>query len=229
MQCIILAAGRGTRMKELTKNTPKPMVRVFDKPLLEHKIEMLPKDIDEVILVIGYLGEQVIEHFGDEWNGRKIAYIFQESLNGTGGAIHSAKELVSGNFLVTMGDDLYGTEDLRKLISGGPAVLAKKMDEPFSAGLLRIDENGNLWEIIEKAEIPEEGFMNTGAYLLTPEFFEYELVPISETEFGLPQTLVKMAENNPVRVELAEMWVQVGKPEDIPKAEEFLMNKTIRK
>jgi len=222
MQCVILAAGLGTRMKNLTENTPKPMVQVLGKPLLEHKIEMLPDVVDEVILVIGYLGEQVSTYFGNEWKGRKISYVFQEKLNGTGGAIHSVKDKISGGFLVTMGDDLYGKEDISRLASGGLAVLAKKMDKPFTAGILHADDEGKLLEIIEKAEIPEAGLMNTGAYFLTPKFFEYKLVPVNATEFGLPQTLAVMAREYPVRIELAESWLQIGKPEDIEKAEEYV-------
>ncbi len=96
------------------------------------------------------------------------------------------------------------------------------MPNPFSAGILHTDEQGNLLEIIEKTAIPEIGLMNTGAYALTQDFFEYELVPISDTEFGLPQTLACMTKKYPVKVVSANLWLQVGKPEDIPNAEVFL-------
>ena len=121
-----------------------------------------------------------------------------------------------------MGDDLYGKEDLTALAGEDMAVLAKMMPNPFSAGILHTDEQGNLLEIIEKTAIPEIGLMNTGAYALTQDFFEYELVPISDTEFGLPQTLACMTKKYPVKVVSANLWLQVGKPEDIPNAEVFL-------
>ncbi|MFA5831179.1 MAG: sugar phosphate nucleotidyltransferase [Candidatus Paceibacterota bacterium] len=224
MQCVILAAGRGTRMKELTANTPKPMIAVFGEPLLAHKIRMLPETVDDVVLVVGYLGEQIREYFGSEWEGRKISYVFQKNLNGTGGAIREAKDLVCGTFLVIMGDDLYGTDDLARLSEDGMAVLAKKMDKPFSAGILRRNREGNLLEIVEKTETPEIGLMNTGAYALTRDFFEYELVQITKTEFGLPQTLATMAKNHPVKIKPAHSWLRIGCPEDIGMAEDFLRN-----
>ena len=59
MQAVILAAGRGVRMGKLTENTPKPMLSLFGKPMLEWKLEMLPRVIDEVIFVIGYYGSQI--------------------------------------------------------------------------------------------------------------------------------------------------------------------------
>ena len=226
MQCIILAAGRGTRMKELTTNTPKPMVRIFGKPLLEHKMDMLPDCVDEIVLIIGYFGNQIKEYFGFEWKGRKISYVFQKNLNGTGGAIFEAKDCLRQKFLVTMGDDLYGTEDLALLAKNDNALLAKISDIPFSSGVLRTDMDGNLLEIIEKTEIPELGMINTGAYALTSDIFDYEPVQISATELGLPQTIARMSKDRHVKIQLATSWLQVGRPEDLPKAEDFLrMNK----
>lgn len=222
MQCVILAAGRGTRMKNLTEYMPKPMIEVFGKPLLGYKINMLPDHIDEIVLVVGHFGSQIKEYFGSEWNGRRIAYVHQETLNGTGGAIHAAKDMVSGKFLVTMGDDLYGTKDLASLAMYEIAVLAKPSEYPFSAGILRVNEQGNLLEITEKIKTPEMGLINTGAYVLTPDFFEYDLIQISPSEYGLPQTLSAMAKDIPVKVHLADSWLQVSKPEDISKAEDFL-------
>ncbi len=65
MQCVILAAGKGTRLRPLTDNTPKPLVPVAGKPLIDHTIDALPSAIDELILVVGYLGDQLRAHFGN--------------------------------------------------------------------------------------------------------------------------------------------------------------------
>ena len=80
MQLVILAAGRGKRMKTLTENMPKPMLTVLGNDLLEHKISILPKEIDEVIIVIGYLGEKIKKHFGTNFKGKKISYVEQKEL-----------------------------------------------------------------------------------------------------------------------------------------------------
>ena len=65
-------------MRPLTANTPKPMLKVAGKPLLHHLWEALPKEINEVILVVGYLSDQIKEYFGDEFMGRKVDYIYQD-------------------------------------------------------------------------------------------------------------------------------------------------------
>ena len=80
MQAIILAAGRGTRMGELTKETPKPMLKIKNKPILEYKLNALPEEITEVIFVIGYLGDAIKNYFGDFYNGRKIRYVIQKKI-----------------------------------------------------------------------------------------------------------------------------------------------------
>ena len=76
MQCVILAAGKGERMRPLTNDRPKPLVLVLGRPLLEHIIEALPAAIDEIILVVGYRGEQIQKHFGTEYGGRRVHYVW---------------------------------------------------------------------------------------------------------------------------------------------------------
>src|SRR3989344_9593279 len=113
MQAVILAAGRGTRMGKLTEEIPKPMLPLLGKPLLEWKLAMLPRTIDEVVLVVGYLEHRIQEYFGKQWKGRTLRYVYQKSLNGTGGALALTKEIARDRFLVTMGDDLYHPQDLK--------------------------------------------------------------------------------------------------------------------
>ena len=72
MQVVILAAGHGTRMEELTTRVPKPMLDVAGKPLLEYKLEALPDEIDEIVIVTGYLGDFIKRHFGSSYIGKKI-------------------------------------------------------------------------------------------------------------------------------------------------------------
>jgi NDP-sugar pyrophosphorylase family protein len=222
MQCIILAAGLGTRMGELTKHVPKPMLEVAGRPLLAHKIDMLPKEIDEVVLVIGYKGDVVRAYFGDEWHDRRIRYAEQKELNGSAGAVRLARDLVGERFLVTMGDDLYHPEDLADLMRHPLSILGYFVDDATSFGIMTKDAEGNLLEVVERPHGFAKGLVNTGAYVLTQEFFIYEPVHISETETGLPQTLAVMAKDRPVRVESARAWQPVGRPEDLPAAESFL-------
>lgn len=225
MQAVILAAGKGTRMRELCHNCPKPMIQLSGKPLLEWRIESLPESIDEVILIVGYLQEQIKEYFGDEWQGRKITYITQDTLNGTGGAIMLLKPYLTGNVLVTNGDDLYHPDDLKKLIdeaSEGGAVIGMTVNDAEKYGLLEVHSDGSLLAITERPHDKRVGIVNTGTYIITPRFFDFPLVPITETEYGLPQTLALVARKYPVVVTEATAWQPVGCPEDIPFGEEFI-------
>lgn len=223
MQCVILAAGRGTRMGDLTIDTPKPMIEVLGVPMLAHKINMLPASFDEVILVVGYKQHIISDYFGSVWQGRKIMYIEQRELNGTAGAIQLVKDKVQDRFLVTMGDDLYATEDIEKLMQHPLALLGYYTQEAASFGLVTIDANNNLMGVVERPHEIGEGLVNTGAYILNTDFFKYDPVQISETEFGLPQTLVKMSLEYPVKVEVTTHWLPFGNPNDLVLAEQFLM------
>ena len=116
MKIVILAAGKGARMNELTKNTPKPLLSYKGKNLLEHKLDMLPSDITEIIFVIGYLGEKIQEYFGNSYNSIPITYVEQKEMKGTAHALWQCKEYLNEPFIVLMGDDLYDAKDIKKLI-----------------------------------------------------------------------------------------------------------------
>jgi len=227
MQAVILAAGKGTRMGDLCKDTPKPMLKVLGKNLLEHKIDALPDEVDEIIFVIGHLGDQIQKHFGTKHKGRKISYVTLNEIKGTAYALFVAKDLLRGKFLLMMGDDLYGCEDIKKIIKHDHAVLVKKIDGSTPGGKVMLDKKGHLIKIIEdkKGEIAN-GLVNTGLYVLTPKIFEYEPVQLPNSkEFGLPQTMVVMAKDFPVKVVLADFWLNITAPEDL-KLAEAILNKT---
>jgi bifunctional UDP-N-acetylglucosamine pyrophosphorylase/glucosamine-1-phosphate N-acetyltransferase len=222
MQAVILAAGRGTRMGALTENIPKPMVPILGKPLLEWKINALPENIDEVVVTVGYLGEQIKEYFGEEWQGKKMTYVHQETLNGTGGSLQVTREYLHDNSLVTMGDDLYVKEDLERLSVLPYGILGLHTKEAEKFGLLEVNEKQEMISVIERPHGHEEGFINIGGYALGQEIFSIPLVAITETEFGLPQTLAKLTDHIDIPVLTATAWCPVGCPEDIPRAEEFI-------
>jgi dTDP-glucose pyrophosphorylase len=117
MQCVILAAGKGTRLRPLTDNCPKPLVKVAGKPLLDHIVEALPTAVDELIIVVGYLGGMIEDYCGKEFHGRKVTYITQEEQKGTAHALWLCKDLIKGRFLFLFADDLHGKEDLARATS----------------------------------------------------------------------------------------------------------------
>lgn len=215
-------------MAELTNDLPKPMLRINGQPILEYTLANLPEEISEIIFVIGYKGDLIRAHFGNEYKDKKIRYVLQENLNGSAAALHCAKDFLKEKFLVLNGDDLYCRQDLENLINNDSlAVLAKEVDNPGHLGALKTDDNGYLLEIIENPKENYGSLVNTGAYFLNRKFFDYEMVKknpleISEKEFGLPQTLAKMVKDYKVKVKKANFWHPVGYPEDILKAEKII-------
>lgn len=222
MQAVILAAGRGLRMGKLTKKTPKPMLEIKGKPILAYSIECLPIEIDEVILVVGYLKEKIHKFFGDEYDGRKIRYVVQDKLNGTGGAIHIAKDLLKNKFLVLVGDDLYMKKDIDKMIENEIAVLTYEVNDPERFGIIETDNKNRVIDIIEKPKIEGPAMANVGMYVLNKDFFNYPLFDLGNGEYGLPQTLIKMNDKYDIKFVQASNWFPIGKPEDYERANELV-------
>ncbi len=219
MQAVIMAAGEGTRMRPLTYKTPKPMLPVKGKPLLEWTLSFLPDVVDEVIVVVNYLADQIRDYFGDEWQGRKIKYVVQKELNGTGGAVRTCKDLIKDKFLVVNGDDLFYKKDLEKLCREDLAAMAYEVEDPSRFGVFKMDAQGNLLDIIERPPTNENKLANIGAYALNKNFFDYDLVQITEKEFGLPQTLAKMTDKHKVKVIPTTHWFPIGNPDDLARAQ----------
>ncbi|PIT94218.1 hypothetical protein COU00_00165 [Candidatus Falkowbacteria bacterium CG10_big_fil_rev_8_21_14_0_10_43_11] len=230
MQAVILAAGKGVRMRPLTHDIPKPMLKAAGKNLLEHKLDELPNDVDEVIMIIGYLGKQISDYFGHEYKGRKIIYVEQPELLGTGKALWLAKDKIRGKFISLMGDDIYSREDLKQCLAHDWAVLAQKVQGPTRGGRIILKPDGHLQEIIEGEHNHErEHLMNIGLFVLQPDIFNYELVKLPDREeWGLPQTLVKAAQDFDVKIVPASFWLQVTDVNDLKKVEEILKSRKSR-
>jgi bifunctional UDP-N-acetylglucosamine pyrophosphorylase/glucosamine-1-phosphate N-acetyltransferase len=208
-------------MGELTENCPKPMLTIHGKPKLAYSIETLPLVVTDVIGVVGYLKEQIVEYFGDVYEGRRMHYVTQEVFNGTAGAMNLCKNTIEGSrFLVTMGDDLYLRSDLEMLLQYDQALLAYKTYEAQQFGLVDVDDNGFLRGVIERPHDKKEGLINTGAYVLSREYFDVDMVRISEAEYGLPQTLAAMNPGHKTKIVEAKQWMAIGTPDDLQRAQE---------
>ncbi len=215
MQCVILTAGRGTRMGALTDNTPKPLLKFRDKPIIDWTLENLPREINEVIFVIGYLGNRLKASVKNK-NGRKFTFIKQDNLNGTGGALSLCKNILKGKFLALNGDDIYTSGDLSRLIAHNLAVLGF-WSQAWRGSSLLINEDGHLAGIEQNPPEKEEKIANTGAYLLDERFFGYPLATIKNgKEFSIPHTLVAMSQDHKIIVQRASFfWKQINTPDDL--------------
>ena len=226
MRAIILAAGKGTRFGELTKKTPKALLKVSGKPIIEYTLEALPSRIKEVYLVIGHLGEQIRERVGKEYKGVKITYIELKNLTGTATAVWRVKKyLGKEKFLVLYGDDVYSKKDIEKLVRFNWAFgLAKSV--PPTPKYLNIVLDSKKYII--QALYPTAGEMktgiliSTGAYVMDSRIFKYKPVKLSNGEFGLPQTMLTAAKNIPIKGVVMKKWLQINRPKDTKKAEKKL-------
>ncbi len=219
MKTVILAAGKGVRMGELTKDTPKPLLKYKNINLIEHKLNIIPADTTEIILVIGYLGHKIKDYFRDSYRNIPIRYVEQTEAKGTADALWQCKEFLNEPFIVFMGDDIYSQEDVDKLLAikdGAWAIIAYPDKPTAKAGKIVKDENGNLKEIYEDYEgTSQYNLLYTGLCLLTPEVFSKPMFQLSNGEYGLPQSFTQFAREKEIKVFETNNWIRITSPEDL--------------
>lgn len=222
MKLVILAAGKGTRMGDLTKDIPKPMLTVHGKNLIEHKLDVTPLEfVSEIILVVGYLQEVIRSYFGTEYNGIPITYV-EDTIQGTGKAVWNAKKFLDEPFLVMMGDDIYHPDDVAAIMRTKGGILLDRVKKETKSGKVVI-ENHAIVDIVEGALLQPGEPINAALYHLSPEIFEFDLVKTQDKdEWGLPQTLIARVQDFPLTPVYATQWIQITAPEDIENAEKQL-------
>ncbi len=224
MEGIILAAGRGTRMRELTQHTPKPMLQVQGRPILEWSLRALRPAVERVLVVTGYLSKQIAAYMARQQIFEDYALVEQAQQLGTGDALRACREALAGpDFLVINGDDLFHAPSLQRLAATTAGVLAVERDEGSQYGVLLADERGRLSGLHEK---PPPGHyappvqVYIGACKLTRSIFE---LPLSlhplRREYELTQLVSDFAQQQPVSIVEAEFWLPLGTPEVLAVAQ----------
>ena len=225
MQCVILAAGKGSRLKPLTENTPKPLVKVADKSLLDHIVEALPSAVDSLIIVTGYLEDQIRDHCGDEFHGRKVTYVHQEEQKGTAHALWLCKEhlIGKGRFLFMYADDLHGAQDIARATSYSRSMLTLTTNNPEKFGIVVRHPDGTLAEMIEKPEHPPSNLASTGVMVLDDNIFKFDpYAKMTKGKYYLTDVIAEYAREYPIAVVEQGLWIPIAYPEDIERAEEIL-------
>lgn len=223
MQCVILAAGEGTRMRPLTLALPKPLVPVCGKPILAHIVESLPSAVDELVIIIGYKGDMIREYCGEHFLGRPVTYVEQENPKaGTADALFQARDVLREKFLVMYGDDIHGRDALLEVIAQPHGMLTAFSPTPEKFGVLEIHADGTLSAIIEKPENPPSNLVNIGGFVLTPDIFTFQAELSVHNEYLLTDCVTAYAEKYPVTVVTQDTWIPLGNPTDIERAEEIL-------
>lgn len=222
MQCVILAAGKGTRLRPLTESTPKPLVAVAGKPLLDHIVEALPSAVDELIIVVGYLGDQIKAYCGETYHGRKVTYVVQAEQRGTGHALWLCKDLLKGRFLFMFADDIHGKADIARACSYTRSMLTLTTETPERFGIAVRNPDGTLAEFVEKPENPPSNLASTGVFVLDTNVFNFELKTETKGELYHTDVIREYAKQYPIAVVEQSLWIPVGYPEDILRAEKML-------
>lgn len=222
MQCVILAAGKGTRLRPLTDEKPKPLVEVGGKALLDHVVEALPSAVDELIIVVGYKGEMIREYCGGEFHGRKVVFVEQKEQKGTADALWLCKDMLHGRFLFMFADDIHGANDIARVTSYSRSMLTTTSRTPERFGVVVRNPDGTLAEMIEKPEHPPSNLVSTGAMVLDEHIFEYEPRDPLNGEYYLTEVIERYSRDYPVAVVEQEVWIPIGYPEDIVTAEKLL-------
>ncbi len=230
MKAVILAAGEGKRMLPLTLVTPKPMLRVAGKPILERIIDALPPEITELVIVIGYKSELIENYFGDLYEGKLITYITQNEPKGTFDALlqvreqlqHQQLESLNEKFLLLNADDLHGSKALAEAVQEPLALIVARHEDPRKFGIVSQNTDGTLQSIVEKPDSFEDTLVSTGAMVLDERIFNYEVKPAANGEFYLPVALQQLAAEYPVKLIEQPEWTPIGYPEDLERAEELL-------
>ena len=246
VKAIILAAGKGTRMRELTNEVPKPMLRVEGKPMLEHILEgILAAGIHDIFIVTGFRAETIETHFGDgsKWKAR-IAYGRQVVQDGTGKAPELAKEFIGASpFLLTYGDILVKPATYKQMLhryaedyfSGVLTVTGSQ--DVTKGGLVFFDGQFCLKRLVEKPsaaqldELRRDGWLkpgdtawyNAGIYIFRPSLFEHtaKLQKSPRGEYELTDAISALVATNHriAGMEIEGRWVDVRDPEVLAKLE----------
>ena len=225
-KAVLLAAGRGTRMRELTQDLPKPMLQVRGKPVLQHIIEGLrDAGLADFLIIVGWRADVVREFFADGSKlGVRIEYTTQVVQDGTGKVVELARAFAGSDpFILSYGDILIAPENYPRIcaaLAGAEAVVSVKRNEDVTqGGAVFVNENFELIDLREKPKPgePTSPWYNAGIYAFRPSIFDYtaKLERSPRGEFELTDAIrnLALAGNKVQALELAGDWADVRDPE----------------
>jgi NDP-sugar pyrophosphorylase family protein len=211
VDCIILAAGKGTRLRPHTNTVPKPLLPVQGRPILDWIIGALPP-VDRLVVVVNYLAEQVEDYLSKQPHIRNWAAVRQTEPRGTGDALMSCKGAVaSDRVMVLNGDDLIGRADLAKLATVPMGILTHPVSDPSSFGVVFPNPDGTLARIVEKPkDVPPPALANIGGYLFPKDVFDLTLPLSPRGEYEITDAVAQLAAKQAFHVVEAGYWLPIG-------------------
>jgi mannose-1-phosphate guanylyltransferase len=222
MKAILLAGGKGTRLRPLTVHTPKPIVPIFNRPFLYYQIDLLRQvpEIDEAILSLNYQPRRIEEIFGEgEGLGLRLRYVVEPMPLGTGGAIRYAGDQLTESVVVFNGDvltqvDLGAVLRLHRERRAKATIVLTPVENPRAYGLVETDAEGNVRRFLEKPGEDEItcSTINAGIYVLEPDTFER--IP-KDTAWSIERSffpsLIERGETFVAHVHHG-YWIDIGTP-----------------
>lgn len=234
MKAILLAGGKGTRLRPLTLNTPKPIVPIFNRPFLMYQLDQLRQvpEITEVILSLNYQPRRIEETFGDgEALGLKISYAVEPQPLGTGGAIKFSAQTVQDSVIVLNGDvlqqiDLAAVVARHRERKARATIVLTPVDNPSAYGLVETDGDGNVRRFLEKPNADEItcNTINAGVYVLEPDTLER--IPDNENYSIERQYFPSLVANGETFVAYVNdgYWIDIGTPEKYRQVHRDIMD-----
>jgi bifunctional UDP-N-acetylglucosamine pyrophosphorylase/glucosamine-1-phosphate N-acetyltransferase len=214
MDAIILAAGKGTRLRPHTLETPKPLLPVRGRPILDWIIGALPP-VDRLVVVVNYLAEKIEDYLRTQTHVGNWTTVRQAEPRGTGDALMSCKGVVtSDRVMVLNGDDLMGRADLARLAAVPMGILARPVDKPEDYGIIFRKPDGTLEKLVEKPKgLPAPQPANIGAYLFPKEVFDLTLPLSPRGEYEITDAVSQLAARGRFEVVEASYWLPIGNVE----------------
>lgn len=222
MQALILAGGKGTRLRPLTVYTPKPLVPVCNRPFLLYQLDTLRRaGVTDVTLSLSYHPHKIEQQLGDGSDyGVKIGYTFEPQPMGTAGAYKFAEDLIRDTTVVFNGD-IVTDLDLKAVIrehnarKAAATIVLAPAENPCAYGVVEADEGGRVRRFLEKPRADEVSCnnVNAGTYILDPKLLD--LIPAGQPfsfEYDLFPELLRRGEVFHAHVPQGAYWIDIGTP-----------------
>ncbi len=218
MKAVILAAGEGTRMRPLTLTTPKPLLLVNGKAIMDYIFESLPEEVDEVIIVTLYLGHKIKKHFGNERDGKKILYVDGSNKGTAYSFLATEKHLQNERFLLIQGDELTDKVDISNCLKHDLSILTFTPKNPSACGMAHLRPNGTIRRIIEKPQKTISTTAVNGVMVLNTDIFKITPM-LTKGEFYFSAVVNKFIQKHKVvPVKLQKTIIDITTPADIKRA-----------
>ncbi|TVR79315.1 MAG: glucose-1-phosphate thymidylyltransferase [Saprospirales bacterium] len=236
MKAIIPVAGAGTRLRPLTYTQPKPLIPVAGKPIIGFIIdELIEAGFDEFVFVIGYLGDKIKNYIGEKYPRLKKEFVVQESREGLGHAIWSARNCLKRDekVFVVLGDLIFDMNLDAMLQCEDNCVAVAKVSDPREFGIVELNKEGFVMSVVEKPSIPKSNLAMIGIYKFQKAGLLIEALDDlirsehrTHSEFQLTDAIMRMLKDGGrFHITHAENWYDCGKKDVLLKTNSILLEK----